>query len=242
MAPASAEQSPDYAGGAGRRLSPNRSGKETNGRNERTRERERGTIPETAYEIFIRSRKEFLERQETGQVVVKPSDREFFITRQGRLMYHLNPEIHKNTPLQDWRVFSHDLKTHSGKHRHQGGLVIYVITGKGYSVVDDERIDWQAGDLLLLPIKPGGVEHQHFNLEPGSDCRWIAFSYMPFFDHVASEFTQTEVSPLFKAQQGGGKPLWTASRTAALALVLPLMAGGRAGLTPEIFTEAKRSR
>jgi uncharacterized RmlC-like cupin family protein len=169
---------------------------------ERTRERERGTIPETPYEIFIRSRREFLERQETGQVVVKPSDREFYITRQGRLMYHLNPEIHKNTPLQDWRVFSHDLKTQSGKHRHQGGLVIYVITGKGYSVVDGEHIDWQAGDLLLLPIKPGGVEHQHFNINPGSECRWIAFSYMPFFDHVASEFTQTEVSPLFKAQQG----------------------------------------
>src|SRR6185369_4011802 len=51
---------------------------------ERTRERERGTIPETPYEIFIRSRREFLERQETGQVVVKPSDREFYITRQGR--------------------------------------------------------------------------------------------------------------------------------------------------------------
>jgi hypothetical protein len=167
---------------------------------ERTRERERGTIPQTPYEIFIRSRKEFLERQDTGQVVVKPSDREFFLTRQGRLMYHLNPEIHKNTPLQDWRVFSHDLKTHSGKHRHQGGLVIYVITGKGYSVVDGELVDWQAGDLLLLPIKPGGVEHQHFNLQPGSDCRWIAFSYMPFFDHVASEFTQTENSPLFDAE------------------------------------------
>jgi hypothetical protein len=144
---------------------------------ERTRERERGTIPLTPYEIFVRSRKEFLERQESGQVVVKPSDREFFLTRQGRLMYHLNPEIHKNTPLQDWRVFSHDLKTQSGKHRHQGGLVIYVITGKGYSVVDGERVDWQAGE----------------------DCRWIAFSYMPFFDHVASEFTQTENSPLFDA-------------------------------------------
>ena len=60
-----------------------------------------------------------------------------------------------------------------------------MITGKGYSVVDGERIDWQAGDLLLLPIKPGGVEHQHFNINPGSECRWIAFSYMPFFDHVA---------------------------------------------------------
>src|SRR5260370_41359515 len=101
---------------------------------ERTRERERGTIPETAYEMFIRSRKEFLERQDTGQVVVKPSDREFFLTRQGRLMYYLNPEIHKNTPLPDWRVVSHALKTHSAHHRHHGGLVIYVLTGHGYSL------------------------------------------------------------------------------------------------------------
>src|ERR1700745_3620833 len=121
---------------------------------ERTRERERGTIVETPYEMFIRSRREFLERQEQGQVVVKPSDREFYLTRQGRLMYHLNPEIHKNTPLQDWRVFSHDLKTHSGKHRHQGGLVIYVIVGTGYSVVDGERGDWSAGVLLFRPLKP----------------------------------------------------------------------------------------
>jgi mannose-6-phosphate isomerase-like protein (cupin superfamily) len=165
---------------------------------ERTRERERGTIPETPYEIFIRSRREFLERQETGQVVVKPSDREFYITRQGRLMYHLNPEIHKNTPLQDWRVFSHDLKTQSGKHRHQGGLVIYVITGKGYSVVDGERIDWQAGDLLLLPIKPKGVVHQHFNHAPGEPCLWIAFIHMPIMDSVSMEMTQIEAMPEFK--------------------------------------------
>src|SRR5437764_15231193 len=96
---------------------------------ERTRERERGTIPETPYEMFIRSRREFLERQETGQVVVKPTDRAFYLTRQGRLMYHLNPEIHKNTPLQHWRVFSPDLKTPSGKTRHPGGLGLYVITG-----------------------------------------------------------------------------------------------------------------
>jgi hypothetical protein len=167
---------------------------------ERTRERERGPTALTPYDIFMRARQAFHERQQTGQVVIKPSDREFRMTRQGRLMYHLNPDIHKDTPLQDWRVFSHDIKTQSGRHRHQGGLVIYVITGRGYSVVDGERIDWQAGDLLLLPIKPGGVEHQHFNLQPGQDCRWIAFSYMPFFDHVASEFTQTEVSPQFKSE------------------------------------------
>ena len=72
----------------------------------------------------------------------------------------------KDTPLQHWRVFIHDIKTRSGKHRHQGGLVIYVLEGKGYSVVDGERKDWEKGDLVLLPMKPEGVEHQHFNLDP----------------------------------------------------------------------------
>jgi mannose-6-phosphate isomerase-like protein (cupin superfamily) len=165
---------------------------------ERTRERERGTIPETPYEIFIRSRREFLERQETGQVVVKPSDREFYITRQGRLMYHLNPEIHKNTPLQDWRVFSHDLKTQSGKHRHQGGLVIYVLEGKGYSIVEGERKDWEKGDLVLLPMKPGGVEHQHFNSDPAKPAIWAAFINIPIQEYLASDLKQEEVSPDFK--------------------------------------------
>ena len=162
----------------------------------RTREREPGAI--TPYDIFMRSRREFLERQETGQIVIHLEDREYFVTRQGKLLNYLNGDIHKNTPLQDWRVFTHSLITHSGKHRHQGGLVIYVIEGSGYSVVDGERVDWEAGDLLLLPIKKGGVEHQHFNSNPGSECHWVAFSYMPFFDYNASEFTQTEVSPMFK--------------------------------------------
>ena len=164
---------------------------------ERTRTRERDAGEMTPYDVFIRSRAEFHERQNVGQVVVGLEDREYFNTKQGKLAYYLNAEKYKNTPLQDWRVFTHSLITHSGKHRHQGGLVIYVIEGVGWSVVDGERVDWEAGDLLLLPIKKGGVEHQHFNAKPGSECHWIAFSYMPFFDYNASEFTQTEVSPLY---------------------------------------------
>ena len=74
----------------------------------------------------------------------------------------------------------HDIKTVSGKHRHQGGLLIYVLEGKGYSIVNGERKDWQKGDLVLLPMVPGGVEHQHFNVEPEKGAaRWIAFINMP---------------------------------------------------------------
>src|ERR1700719_2851203 len=107
---------------------------------ERVRERERPPIGDNPYERIMRQRK---------------------------LLFYLDPVTFKDTPLQHWRVFIHDIRTRSGKHRHQGGLVIYVLEGRGYSVVDGERKDWEKGDLVLLPMKPGGVVHQHFNLNPG---------------------------------------------------------------------------
>ena len=73
-------------------------------------------------------------------------------------MYYMMTGIYNDVPLQDWRIFVHDTKTHSGKHRHQGGLVIHVLKGKGYSIVDGERKDWEKGNLLPPPIRPGGVE------------------------------------------------------------------------------------
>jgi len=165
---------------------------------ERTRTREREPIGLTAYEKLLRQRLEYDERQRTGPVVIKGATRVPQMNRQGLISYYLDPIQFQDTPLQDWLVFINDIRTHSGKHRHQGGLVIYVLEGRGYSVVDGERKDWDTGDLLLLPLKPGGVEHQHFNTEPGKPCRWIAFVYVPIMDQVAMELTQIETSPDFK--------------------------------------------
>ena len=92
-------------------------------------------------------------------------------------------------------MFVQDIRVHSGKHRHQGGLVIYIIQGEGYSIVDGERHDWEAGDLLLLPVKPGGVEHQHFNKDDAHPAKWIAFISAALFEFGASEMVQLENHP-----------------------------------------------
>jgi hypothetical protein len=42
------------------------------------------------------------------------------------------------------------------------------------------------GDLILLPIKPGGCEHRPFNRHADQSCKWIAFIYNPLHDEVAS--------------------------------------------------------
>jgi gentisate 1,2-dioxygenase len=67
-----------------------------------------------------------------------------------------------------------------------------VLRGHGYSVFDGERIDWKVGDVLVLPVKPGGVEHQHFNLDPSGSSEWIAFVFLPFLHATGSMLTQVK--------------------------------------------------
>lgn len=172
---------------------------------ERTRIREREAPMQNAYEIAIQRGRERAERNAMGRIVCKEADCPQTLTRQGRLRYYLGFKI-EDTPLQDWIVFTHEIRTISGKHRHQGGLIIYVIEGKGYSVVDGERCDWEKGDLVLLPLREKGVEHQHFNTDPDKPSVWMAFIHLPTQDYLASEMTQTEVSPEFKkAEETGGR-------------------------------------
>lgn len=170
---------------------------------ERTRIREREAPVQNDYEMAIQRGRERAERHATGRMVCKLADCPQNLTRQGRLRYYLGLSV-KDTPLQDWIVFTHEIRTVSGKHRHQGGLIIYVIEGRGYSVVDGERCDWEKGDLVLLPMREKGVEHQHFNTDPDKPSVWMAFIHQGVQEYVASEMTQTEVSPEYKQAEAKG--------------------------------------
>jgi hypothetical protein len=109
------------------------------------------------------------------------------------------PESVEDTALKDWSVFLHAIRRHSGKHHYQGGLAIFVVEGEGYPIVNGERTDWEAGDLILLPIIPEGCEHQHFNRHADQSCKWLAFIYKPMHDEVASYIEQKESMPTGQA-------------------------------------------
>ena len=166
---------------------------------ERTRERE--PLRSEGYEQLMRSREEFVARQLTKPAVIKDSDREWTLCRQGYVKFYLNPEEHMDTMLQDWCVFQFDVRKQSGKHKHQGGLIIFPIAGEGATEVDGELLEWKAGDMILLPIKPGGCVHKHYqrSKEP---ARWLAILYMPQWDHCGSEMTQVELSAEFLSAFG----------------------------------------
>lgn len=47
-------------------------------------------------------------------------------------------------------------------HRHMNEAVIHILEGSGYTMfgVDEERVEWKAGDTLSIPQ---WAWHQHFN-------------------------------------------------------------------------------
>jgi hypothetical protein len=162
------------------------------------RERERARERDN-YEDVVKYLMGERERSYRGEVVIRGKERPFTQSRQAIQRFYLWPSRYsgdvQTAANDDWNVFVQDIKEQSGQHRHQGGLVIYIVEGEGYSVVEGERHDWVAGDLLLLPFKPGGIEHQHFNKYEGQSTRWVAFISAQIMDWGASEMIQLKEHP-----------------------------------------------
>ncbi len=137
-----------------------------------------------------------------GRVVIRGKEQPWQQGRQGLVKYFLS-YVYYGEAARNWSFFLHDIKTHSGRHRHQGGIAIYVVEGKGWTVVDGVRYDWEAGDMILLPVKPNGVEHQHWNADPGQSCKWLAMIFHDFGEAMGSLMEQRALSPDWR---GGSEP------------------------------------
>ena len=77
--------------------------------NERVRTRERAPLKENMYERSLRYYRENNERMERGAIVIKESDREPELSRQGRLVFYMDPRTFPDLPCQQWLVFRHEV-------------------------------------------------------------------------------------------------------------------------------------
>ena len=157
----------------------------------RLRERDRAAENQHPYEVFFDAFKERRGQAENGQIVIKGKDLPWQQSRQGRSKYFLHLRA-DDRAMQDWMLFQKDIMTESGAHTLQGVLVIYVTRGAGYSVFDGVEYHWKPGDLLILPVKPGGVEHQHFNYDDDNSSQWVAFIFIPFLFQTGSMLAQVK--------------------------------------------------
>ena len=148
------------------------------------------------YVSVMKQQKADIQRAIKGKRVVKAKEHPFQQDQQGIRRTYVHIDLTENC-LNYLHMFAHKIGTRSGRHVHQGGLTIFVVKGKGYSMVDGVRHDWEAGDLVMLPIKKGGVDHQHFNLSKEPSV-WLAISPHILHKFVGQKLSQKETSPTWQ--------------------------------------------
>jgi quercetin dioxygenase-like cupin family protein len=52
------------------------------------------------------------------------------------------------------------------RHGHMNSALFYILSGKGYDIHDGKRIDYEAGDVIIVE---NGCVHQHFNASNEED-------------------------------------------------------------------------
>jgi gentisate 1,2-dioxygenase len=168
---------------------------------EREKTKDPAPLQESTYEKNVQYYKKWADRQKTGKILVSGDEREYEASRQGFIKFYLAPLI-TETASNTWAVFEQNIKKQSGRHNHQGGIIIYVLEGEGVTETNGEILEWKAGDLLLLPIQPGGCTHQHWNKDASKGCRWVAFRDLLVAPFIANTIDQVSAMP--DQGEGGG--------------------------------------
>ncbi|MBL0912103.1 MAG: cupin domain-containing protein [Bacteroidia bacterium] len=77
----------------------------------------------------------------------------------------------------------------TNRHRHTYETVLYVLEGKGYTEIEDEKVEWQAGDAVYIP---SWAWHCHQNLSNSEPARYIACENAPQLQNLGVALREEE--------------------------------------------------
>lgn len=69
----------------------------------------------------------------------------------------------------------------SNRHRHTYETVLYVLEGRGYSMIEDRKLEWEEGDALYIPV---WAWHHHVNADPQKKARYLACENAPMLQNI----------------------------------------------------------
>ena len=110
-----------------------------------------------------------------GRTVARGDELPWESNRQGKQKWYMHPDMTENC-LNTLMFFVQELPPggRSGKQKSQGGQAGVIVEGRGYTLVDGVRHDWEKHDVLNFPVRTEGIVVQHVNLDP-DNVALIAF-------------------------------------------------------------------
>jgi len=78
----------------------------------------------------------------------------------------------------------------SNRHRHSYETLIYILEGEGYSYVHGEKVEWEQGDAVYVPV---WAWHNHVNTGDGR-ARYLAVENAPMLQNMGGNALREEIS------------------------------------------------
>jgi hypothetical protein len=142
-----------------------------------------------------------------GLQVVKEKDLPLETNRQGQMRWYMHPNI-KDLVVNMMMVFQQEILpgSRSGRVKFQGGQIMMILEGQGYTSIDGVKHNWKKGDVLNLPLRDDGIIVQHFNTDSASAAKFLAVE-PNWFECTSVDrgcgFEQLEDAPEYRAQKNG---------------------------------------
>jgi gentisate 1,2-dioxygenase len=101
----------------------------------------------------------------------------------GHLLRYANPTTGGEVlPTLGCRLQLLERGTHTRAHRHTASFVYHVAEGRGYSLLDDVRFDWEQGDTFAVPI---WCWHEH--VTPDTDSVLFSLTDLPVLRAIGQQ-------------------------------------------------------
>jgi gentisate 1,2-dioxygenase len=119
-------------------------------------------------------------RRRASKVLIRGSAMEFEKTPMGRVRYVIDPKTGFLMRVLGTLLAEISPGKRSGAHRHMYEEVNYVLSGEGYSLIEDRRYQWSKGDVLCIPVFSW---HQHFNTSD-QPARFLVHHNRPLMENL----------------------------------------------------------
>ena len=127
------------------------------------------------WEELLKLRDRQREQTRNGIQVIKESELPLEVSRQGLMRWYLHPAI-KDTCLSVLLFYQQEIPpgSRSGRLKFQGGQIMMITDGQGYTMIDGVKHPWKRGDVVNLPLRADGIIVQHFNSDPNNPAQFVA--------------------------------------------------------------------
>ena len=90
--------------------------------------------------------------------VVKEKDLPLETNQMGQMKWYLHPNL-KDVVVNPMLVYQQEIppNSRSGRIKFQGGQVLMILDGEGYTSIDGVKHSWKKGDVLNLPLRDDGI-------------------------------------------------------------------------------------